>query len=83
MGTEVKRKSKMPQIGEGVFSIIYLLFGFIAAFILISNADKGSVILKYGILTLVLALGDSFHLVPRIRIHRFGKFDFRFRFRSV
>lgn len=60
------KKSKMPQIGEAIFSIIYLVFGFIASFILLSKSNGRNIIQLYGILTLVLAGGDSFHLVPRI-----------------
>lgn len=61
-----KEENRMKQYGEAVFSTIYLLFGFIAAIILLSNATGREVIVAYGILTLVLAGGDSFHLVPRI-----------------
>lgn len=68
-------KSKMPQIGEGIFSIVYLVFGFIAATIMLINAGDNSVIFNYGIMTLILAGGDSFHLVPRI-INAF-KSDFK------
>lgn len=59
-------KSKMPQIGEAVFCIIYLIFGYIAGIVMLLYADGNSVALIWGILTLVLAGGDSFHLVPRI-----------------
>ena len=59
-------KSKMPQIGEAVFCIIYLIFGYIAGTVMLLHADGNSVALILGILTLVLAGGDSFHLVPRI-----------------
>ena len=68
-------KSKMPQIGEAVFCIIYLIFGYIAGTVMLLHADGNSVALILGILTLVLAGGDSFHLVPRI-INAFkGKFE--------
>lgn len=70
-----KKKSKMPQIGEAVFCIVYLAFGFVAAILMITGAQGREVILTYGILTLVLAGGDSFHLVPRI-INAFSK-DFK------
>lgn len=69
------KKSKMPQIGEAVFSIIYLVFGFIASFILLSKSNGRNIIQLYGILTLVLAGGDSFHLVPRIINALKEKFD--------
>ena len=59
-------KSKMPQIGEAVFSIIYLVFGFIAGIVMLALSSGRSEVLLYGVMTLILAGGDSFHLVPRI-----------------
>lgn len=72
-------KSKMPQIGEAVFSIIYLVFGYIVAIILLMNANGREHIALYGVLTLILAGGDSFHLVPRIInafLEKFEKYEF-------
>lgn len=72
-------KSKMSQIGEAVFSIIYLVFGYIAAIILLMNANGREHIALYGALTLILAGGDSFHLVPRIInafLEKFEKYEF-------
>lgn len=68
----MKKKSRMPEIGEACFCIIYLLFGFVAAAILLTKAGDREVIRLYGIMTLILAGGDSFHLVPRI-IHAFNE----------
>lgn len=62
----MSNKSKMPQIGEAVFCIIYLIFGYIAGLVMIMHANGSSLNLILGALTLVLAGGDSFHLVPRI-----------------
>ena len=59
-------KSKMPQIGEAVFCIIYLIFGYIAGVVMVANSNGSSLNLILGVMTLVLAGGDSFHLVPRI-----------------
>ena len=59
-------KSRMPQIGEAVFCILYLIFGYIAGIAMITHANDSSLSLILGVLTLVLAGGDSFHLVPRI-----------------
>ncbi len=56
----------MPQLGEAGFSIIYLVFGFIAAAILLTHAPGRPILFWYGIMTLILAGGDSFHLIPRI-----------------
>ena len=52
------------RIGESVFCIGYLLFAFCAAVILLSGA--GDYNLLAGIMVLLLAAGDSFHLVPRV-----------------
>ena len=65
MGQE-KKKSRMPQIGEAVFCIGYLIFDLIAAIIFFMNADGNHVSRLFGVLTLVLGVGDAFHLVPRI-----------------
>ncbi len=61
-----KTKSRMPQIGEAVFCIAYLVFDLIAAIIFLSNADGSQILNLFGMLTLVLGGGDAFHLVPRI-----------------
>lgn len=61
-----EKKSKMPQIGEACFCIIYLVFAFASAAYMLSRAGGRAPVLLYGLLTLVLAGGDSFHLVPRI-----------------
>ncbi len=61
-----KAKSRMPQIGEAVFCIAYLVFDLIAAIVFLSNADGSRVLNLFGVLTLALGGGDAFHLVPRI-----------------
>lgn len=72
-------KSKMPQIGEAVFCIFYLLFGYIAGAAMLIHSGGIKVNYVLGILTLVLAGGDSFHLVPRILNafkEKFEKYEF-------
>ncbi len=59
-------KSRMPQIGEAVFCIAYLVFDLIAAIVFLSNAGGSQILNLFGVLTLVLGGGDAFHLVPRI-----------------
>lgn len=59
-------KSRMPQIGEAVFCIAYLIFDLIAAVLFFANAGGNRACLLFGVLTLVLGGGDAFHLVPRI-----------------
>lgn len=66
-----QKKSRMPQIGEAIFCIGYLLFDLAAAIIFFARADGVSALILFGILTLVLGGGDAFHLVPRI-IRAFG-----------
>lgn len=56
----------MAKIGEGIFSILYLLFDLIAAIILFINANGNLTLTLFGWLTLILGGGDAFHLVPRI-----------------
>ena len=59
-------KSRMPQIGEAIFCIAYLVFDLIAAIVFFVNAGGSRTILLFGVLTLVLGGGDAFHLVPRV-----------------
>ena len=61
-----KIKSRMPQIGEAIFCIAYLIFDLIAAVIFFVSAKGDRALLLFGVLTLVLGGGDAFHLVPRI-----------------
>ena len=56
----------MPQIGEAIFCIAYLVFDLIAAIIFFANAGGSRVLMLFGVLTLVLGGGDAFHLVPRV-----------------
>lgn len=64
--TPEQKKSRMPQIGEAVFCIFYLLFDLAAAVIFFAGAGGVRALVLFGILTLVLGGGDAFHLVPRI-----------------
>ena len=60
------KKEKMGmRIGESVFSAGYLLFALIAGIIFLCHSSN-KLFLLYGIMVLVLGIGDSFHLVPRI-----------------
>ena len=60
-----KTKSRMPQIGEAVFCIAYLVFDLIAAIVFLSKAGGSQILNLFGVLTLVLGGGDAFHLLPR------------------
>ena len=61
-----KKKSRMPQLGEAVFCIAYLVFDLIAAIVFFTRARGSYPALLFGVLTLILGGGDGFHLVPRI-----------------
>lgn len=53
------------KYGESTFDILYLLFAIISGIILlIKGSNKSSKMM--GAATLVLGLGDAFHLVPRV-----------------
>ena len=67
MFLEPKRaKSRMPQLGEAVFCIAYLVFDFVAAIVFFAGAHGDQAVFLFGVLTLILGGGDAFHLVPRI-----------------
>ena len=58
---------------EAVFDILYLVTAAILGIILITSAGNNSARLLAGIMALVLAIGDSFHLLPRIYVIITGK----------
>lgn len=60
---------------EVLFNIIYLTAASIIGFILIFSAGDNPVRMLAGIMALVLAGGDAFHLVPRIVVILTGKKD--------
>ncbi len=51
---------------EPIFDLVYLVFTIVAAFVFFIQADGHEVYYLYGLASLVLGLGDAFHLVPRI-----------------
>lgn len=65
------KKTKIPAIAETIFIIAYLLF-------LVYAAIKFNSRIKfyYLAMTLVLGIGDSFHLIPRIIKNIKGDFEY-------
>ena len=62
------------KYGESTFDILYLLFAILTGIlILIKHRNKNDVLM--GTAALVLGLGDSFHLVPRV-LNYFIDYDF-------
>ena len=61
-----QNKARIPQIGEAVFCTAYLVFDLVAATVFFVNANGTQMLFLFGLLTLVLCAGDSFHLVPRV-----------------
>lgn len=58
-----KNPARWIELG---FNVLYLLTVFISAFLLYKTAQTGSLRWEFAIMSLLLAAGDSFHLVPRI-----------------
>lgn len=56
----------MGKIMEVIFCVFYLLFTLIVGFKILRNGRNHKQIRLWGIMTLVLVFGDSFHLIPRI-----------------
>jgi hypothetical protein len=74
MEEKKNKKQEIPKgvlIGESIFDICYLIFDFAAAGIFFCHG-KDPVFFWYGWLTLILGIGDAFHLVPRVIHHLFG-----------
>lgn len=65
------------RIGESAFSVIYLLFAYTAGCIFLYRYFAGEpwlnrYYLSLAMMTLLLAVGDSFHLIPRIILNLNG-----------
>ncbi len=58
---------------EAVFDITYMLLALTLGLILIFSASGSEERMLSGIMALVLVIGDSFHLIPRIKLIRTGK----------
>lgn len=55
----------MPQaIGETVFDVLYLSFAIIAGLIMLIKGNQ-PLVKKFGLMSVLLGAGDSFHLFPR------------------
>ena len=52
-------------LAETIFDVLYLTFAIVIGIFLIVRGGKGTLVQKFGIMALVLGVGDSFHLVPR------------------
>jgi len=57
---------KKSDIGEAVFDIAYLSFDLIAGILFLAMSGGRRLFVLYGVLSLVLGIGDAFHLVPRV-----------------
>ncbi len=55
----------MQRIGESIFDIGYLIFA-IGMGIYLMRKGRNKLAKNYGLMSLVLGLGDSFHLIPRV-----------------
>jgi len=55
-------------IFEVVFNITYLAIAFIISIVLLSTASSNQVKIIAGAMALILVIGDSFHLLPRIKV---------------
>lgn len=56
----------MPALPESIFDILYLIFAIVSGITLLYRAKGRRLIRIFGLMTLLLGLGDSFHLVPRV-----------------
>lgn len=56
----------MPALPETIFDVGYLIFAIIGGIVLLAKSKRRTYIKIFGVMTLILGIGDSFHLVPRI-----------------
>lgn len=69
----MKKKLRPYEIAECVFDSLYLAFALIAGLMMLLYSRGDTVKILYGAMALTLGAGDSFHLVPRIRVYLFGE----------
>lgn len=73
------REDEMQAIFETIFDLVYLVGISIIGIQMISKSKKDSQFFLFGVMALVLAFGDSFHLIPRmIGLNTTGLEDFTF-----
>ena len=65
----------MPDVMEAIFDVVYLVFDLIAVILFFAFSKGNMLFVLYGILTLTLCGGDTFHLVPRIIRAAYGSND--------
>lgn len=58
----------MGKIMEALFCIFYIVFTFVLGGLIVTKGKSKKEFLLFGIMTLVLVCGDSFHLFPRILV---------------
>ncbi len=56
----------MGKLMEALFCIFYIIFVLIIGTLTLAKGKSRKDLILYGIMSLVLVLGDSFHLIPRI-----------------
>ncbi len=63
---QLNTKKKMMKWVEAIFDLSYLFIVLIAAGVLYKTAEIGSLRWQYALMSFVLGVGDSFHLIPRV-----------------
>lgn len=63
---ELYRKKKGIKLVETIFDALYLLTVFTVGLIMVFTSNPLSVRWLFGIMSFILGVGDSFHLLPRI-----------------
>jgi hypothetical protein len=56
----------IQALAETIFDALYLSFAVIIGIFLIKKGDRDSLTRKFGVMAILLGLGDAFHLVPRV-----------------
>lgn len=62
----------IPTILEVIFDFSYLITIIILGILILCNRKSQRILFLFGIMALVLGIGDAFHLVPRIYAHLKG-----------
>lgn len=56
----------IQALAETIFDALYLSFAVVIGVFLIKRGGSGSLTRKFGVMAIVLGVGDAFHLVPRV-----------------
>lgn len=68
ISTKTNRGAFYGKIMEAVFCIFYLIATTVVGILILRKSKGRKAFIVFGVMSLALVFGDSFHLVPRILV---------------